>query len=439
MWLLPLQTRIASLATRTFYRFHVDGDSPPQSGPLLLIANHPNMLLDPAAVATAAGRPVRFLAKAPLFENPVTRFFLHSIGAIPVYRRHDDPSRVGKNEEMFREVHRALAGGAAIGIFPEGKSHGEPALAPLRTGAARMAIGAAAILGRDFPIIPIGLTLSRKESFRSEAFALVGLPVEWNDLSSRKDDDEDAVRQLTQRIDESLREVTLNLEQWEDAPAIAFAEAVYAAEFRLPDEKDERLQRLRNIAQGLHRLRKEAPDRLDPLLADVTKFREISARMGIEPSDLSMVPRVSVAIRWAAPRILLSLVLIPLLIGGTILFYLPYRLITWVARKVRTGKESRSTVKLVAGAIIFLSWVLILTLLFWRASGPLGGLLSFVFLPILALLTISTQERVMKSLSDARAFLFLSRRTSGHESLRQWRTRLAQQIEETRRQLATKD
>lgn len=432
MWLLPLQTRIASLATRTFYRFHLDGEPVPPEGPLLLVANHPNMLLDPTAVATAAGRPVRFLAKAPLFENRIARFFLNGIGAIPVYRRHDDPSQVAKNEEMFSEVHRALAGGAAVGIFPEGKSHGEPAVTPLRTGAARMAIGAAGMLGRDFPIIPVGLTLSRKEFFRSEAFALVGPPVQWQDLSSRTDDDEEAVRELTQRIDESLREVTLNLEQWEDAPAIAFAEAVYAAEFRLPDEKDERLKRLKNIAQGLHRLRKEEPGRLDPLLHDIMKFRQVSHRMGIEPSDLSMVPRVGVALRWAAPRILMSLVLIPLLVAGTILFYLPYRLIALVARRIRTGKETRSTVKLVAGAMIFLSWIVTLTFLAWRSLGPLAGIFSLISLPVLALLTISTRERVSESFSEARAFLTLFRRTSRRERLREWRRELAGQIEEAR-------
>ena len=72
MWLLPLFPSVAAFATRTFYRTTVSGGDIPREGPLLLAGNHPNSLLDPLFLAAVARRPVRFLAKAPLFSNPWT-------------------------------------------------------------------------------------------------------------------------------------------------------------------------------------------------------------------------------------------------------------------------------------------------------------------------------------------------------------------------------
>ena len=42
------------------------GGRVPEKGPVLVVANHPNSVLDPIVVGIAAGRPVKFLAKAPL-------------------------------------------------------------------------------------------------------------------------------------------------------------------------------------------------------------------------------------------------------------------------------------------------------------------------------------------------------------------------------------
>lgn len=120
MWLLPVFAGICNTAVRLFYRFEVQGSAPPGSGPLLLLANHPNSLVDPALVTAAAGRPVRFLAKAPLFTHPLVGWLVRASGAIPVYRRSDDPSLAPRNQEMFAAVFAGLSQGAAIGIFPKG-------------------------------------------------------------------------------------------------------------------------------------------------------------------------------------------------------------------------------------------------------------------------------------------------------------------------------
>src|SRR3989304_4286511 len=77
---------------------------------------------------SAPRRPVRFLAKAPLFGDLKTGWMMRAVGAIPVYRRVDDPTLMDRNTDMFRAVYVSLARGAAVGIFPEGESHSEPSM-----------------------------------------------------------------------------------------------------------------------------------------------------------------------------------------------------------------------------------------------------------------------------------------------------------------------
>src|SRR5688500_20369410 len=120
MWLLPALAGVSAFATKVYYRFAVAGADVPRTGPVLLVANHPNSLLDPAMVAAAARRPVRFLAKSSLFTHPAVGWLVRGAGAIPVYRQQDDPTQMRRKTEMFRAVHAALADEPAVGLFLAG-------------------------------------------------------------------------------------------------------------------------------------------------------------------------------------------------------------------------------------------------------------------------------------------------------------------------------
>ncbi len=110
--------------------------------PTVLVVNHGNGLVDGLLLIAALGRYPRFLGKSTLFHIPVLWPFLKLAGVVPVYRANDGVS-TSRNAGTFATCPAALGRRGMVAIFPEGISHDEPALQPLRTGAARIALGAA--------------------------------------------------------------------------------------------------------------------------------------------------------------------------------------------------------------------------------------------------------------------------------------------------------
>jgi 1-acyl-sn-glycerol-3-phosphate acyltransferase len=60
----------------------------------LICANHANSLFDPVLVGVAARRPVKFMAKAPLFDTPVLGPAMKALGMVPAFRGSDDARQV---------------------------------------------------------------------------------------------------------------------------------------------------------------------------------------------------------------------------------------------------------------------------------------------------------------------------------------------------------
>src|SRR5207237_295198 len=148
----------------------------PQDSPVIFAVNHPNALIDPLFLLCFAPRRVSFLAKEPLFRTPLIGWIVQAFDSIPVYRRQDAQAGVPVpqgNRETFARARSVLEKGGAIAIFPEGTTHSEPQLRELKTGAARIALGAS----MRILIVPTGLYYTAKQKFRSSALVYFGAPV----------------------------------------------------------------------------------------------------------------------------------------------------------------------------------------------------------------------------------------------------------------------
>lgn len=206
---------IARLVVLGFFRSVQEwgGERIPRDRPVLLVVNHFNGFVDPVLVARLLGRLPRFLAKSTLWKLLPLRPLLALAGVIPVFRQADTTDRSG-NVRSFEQAEAALLDGGTVCIFPEGTTHDEPRLAPIRTGAARIALGAWGRGCERLAVVPLGLAFDDKVALRSRAFARVGQPILLEEVvpdlaGDRPVDETDraAVRALTTRLSEGLQAV----------------------------------------------------------------------------------------------------------------------------------------------------------------------------------------------------------------------------------------
>lgn len=430
MWLYRAMPVFSSVATRAYYRVTVAGSRLPASGPVLIVANHNNSLVDPALVSATADRPVRYLAKAPLFTHPLIGWIIRGVGSVPVYRQIDDPSKISQNLDSFRDAHRVLAEGSVIGIFPEGISHSAPRLAPLKTGAARIAIGAAEQLGTDFPIIAVGLVFRDRDAFRSEAHVIYGEIFRWDDLVGDITN-RSAVRELTERIEAAMRRVSVNLEQWEDEPIVRMAEAVWRAEFGAERSPAAEVERLRVTTAALQALREggDGPWR-ETALALKAHGRALRA-VGLSPEDLVHQVTAGEVVRWMLKR-LPVVPLLPISLVGGLFFWAPKQLTVtaaaWVAR--REGDDALVTHRVLVGGVVFPIWFVATSVIAGAWWGAGAGIASLLLQPLWAFAALAVGERRQAMATAIRRYLLRRVIADRLEPLRQRQHALAARLKE---------
>lgn len=202
---------IAGIALHWFYSdIKVVGhERVPGSGPIIVAANHPNALVDALVAGWILPRRLSITAKATLVENPVLAVLFRMLGIVPLRRVSDerkkqlegtlDPSR---NEGAFDKVMQVLRASGVILIFPEGRSHNEPKIAPLRTGLARIALQARDSQGiAGIKILPLGLKFQAKGEPNSVVIAEFAETIDVDSLG------EVTVEQLTALVETRLRTV----------------------------------------------------------------------------------------------------------------------------------------------------------------------------------------------------------------------------------------
>ncbi len=126
-------------------------------------------------------------------------------------------------------VSHHLREGGAIGIFPEGEASDEAHLLPIRTGAARIALGAHSRGAMGLRIVPVGLISEDKQRARSRAYVRIGEPIEMDsDLATNPavppdETDREAVAALTSTIEARLTDAAIDFRSAEQRSALRLA------------------------------------------------------------------------------------------------------------------------------------------------------------------------------------------------------------------------
>lgn len=189
MWYRFVQF-IFSILFRIIFRLKVVGrENIPKEGALVIACNHVSNL-DPPMVGTATSRPINFMAKSELFENPILGWLYASLGAFPVHRGAADAKAI-------RTALTILKHKEVLGIFPEGHRMTEGKLGKAEPGALAIAIkGKAALL----PAAILGSNMKARKSFWPQITVVFGKPMSLQNEQGNKLEIEELSVKLMEEI-----------------------------------------------------------------------------------------------------------------------------------------------------------------------------------------------------------------------------------------------
>ena len=408
---------LVRLALRIYFkRIEVTGlEHVPLDRPVIFVLNHPNALVDPVFLLCLAPRRVSFLAKAPLFRMPVIGYLVRALDSLPVYRRQDEGQEVSKNQETFIAARKLLAGGGTIGICPEGVSHDDPGLKPIKTGASRISLAAVAT-GEvtDLQIVPAGLYYTSKTSFRSSALLYFGkaiavptVPMDADGIPPR-----DAVREFSARIERTLRDVIIDAEHEEALQTITRAERIFSADTEATESLTDELQLQQRFIKAYSDLQQTQPDRLRRLEVRMIRFEEELNQVKVGPEELAAPQSTQHVFTHITKRTIQFLLMLGPAALGTVAHFPAYQLGGYLATKLSGESEDViSTFKIISAMLLFpLTWIAI-AVVFYVFVGWIAAVGALVVIPLSGYLAILFFEELDKSLGSLRVLMFfLTRR-----------------------------
>jgi 1-acyl-sn-glycerol-3-phosphate acyltransferase len=446
-----------------FRRVEVTGvEHVPETGGGILIAWHPNGLVDPALIISCFPGRVVFGARHGLFKWPVVGRLMRALGTVPIFRASDlkeadDETRRKGNRQSLDAMAQAVCDGGFAALFPEGVSHDDPFLQELKTGAARLYYRAKQLCdesGVPPVIVPVGLHYDNKTAFRSDALVEFHAPLELPRelLAPIPEGDDEALRarsgELMQVLEPVLQEVTHATESWELNQLMNRVRSLMRAErakkagvsLKAPDMVERTLGMARVWKAYYMRLQTE-PDRVQALLDRVSAYDQALLEVKLEDDDLDKPPPIEskwLPVILAAQAAFVFLVFPPILVLGSLINAGPYFLTNLISRAASKQYKDTATVKLLAGLVLFpLAWLTAALLVGlgqielhesfagiprapWAAGittfliGAFGGALALVYLELVRRTWTSIKIRakrqwgstIIRQLSDERAALY---------------------------------
>lgn len=431
---------VARLILKVFFREVevVSAERIPLDHPLVLVANHVNGLIDPLLLLGPLPVMPRFLGKSTLWKILPLRPFLDLAGAIPVYRRQDEGADLTRNTETFDRSHDLLARGGTLALFPEGTSHSDPSLKPLKTGAARIVLEAEhKVPGLGVRIVPVGLLFDAKQTFRSRALVQVGEPIDpAPEIALAVRDPVAAFRALTGRIDAGLKDVTLNYHTWDDARLAARAADLYRS--RNPDAPgrgrlSESVAVRRTFLDGYRDLRDRHPERTAAVVEAVREYDGLLHAFHLRDDQVGAAYSLPPAVRFVARSLVRMLLHLPVAIVGTILTWPIYRLVGAIVRRVNNKPDQTATLKVIGSLFLFpLTWIVEGALAGHYLGAWIGAVLTLTA-PFTAYGALLFNDQRALFWRESRAYLLLRTRRRLAAGLKEKREAVLRQVEDLAR------
>lgn len=390
---------IVAIGIKLYYReikvknaknFNVDG-------PCIILANHPNTLMDAWMVGYVTKQPVHFMAKASFFSSPLKQKILKSLNMIPINRKGEAVMKGVANKDSFEACYQILEEGKTLAIFPEGTSYLERHLRELKSGAARIALEAEnrndGKLG--VKIIPLGLNYLHADQFRSDVLVNVGTPME---VSSYLEDYQNnaglTAKRLTEQVRIRLEQLLVNSDLKEEEKLVEELYSVFTSKYIKADHKgvEGQVKMMKQIRDALEELRIREPWKIDEIRTSLTKIQWKLNKFEIRSDFLDRRFRSIMFLRQIFVSTVFLLIGLPLFIYGFIHNFIQYKLVDLLIPKLTKEPEYYAPLavlmSLVLYPLVYLSFMFGANALFglnfiekfiYFWSMPLMGMFSFQF------------------------------------------------------------
>jgi 1-acyl-sn-glycerol-3-phosphate acyltransferase len=417
---------LARLLARAFYRSVDVAGEPPAGGRVILAASHLNGFVDPVLLVARLGRLPRFLAKSTLWSVPPARVILNFLGAVPVQRRVDAGDATD-NRATFAAAVEALEQRHTVAVFPEGTTHDDPGIRPLRTGVARIALAASAAGVDGVRIVPVGISYEDKVSARGRALIEFGPPIAVPDGASLDDTGaprHDEVDDLTARLEVAIRAATPDFASTEEAVGVTAGAAIA---LRPPGTSPDAV-RMADRAVLARRVTAAGPDATGRVVDAAGRYQLLLGTVGLVDAQVANGRTITYMARHTAVLAALVVILAPFALAGLFTNLLP-AVVVLVAGVLPRAPVTKGTVRLLVAAVVFPAtwlaiavwdvrpgwWSSVLRSLefplhpviveaFGTREGFWPSLFVFVSIPVLGFLALLFVERVWALLRDWRAW-----------------------------------
>ncbi|MGI9585708.1 MAG: 1-acyl-sn-glycerol-3-phosphate acyltransferase [Acidimicrobiia bacterium] len=376
-----------------------------ESGAQLANASHFGGFSDPLVLIYAMDRVPRFVGRDVIWKLAPARWVMNWVGAIPVHKPEDKGARTS-NDQMFASTYEALHDGELVTIFPEGITVDDPQIAAIKTGSARIALGARANGVKGLNLVSAGIHYSNKAALRSDVFVDIGYSMDLDSSIDRyvaPGEPEDAsnhsaVRALTDDMERNLRRAAPDFEDWTRARTLGTAAQVAlrpadGSDLEVGHGDRERLSEMMEKSDGADAV----IDAMDVYQADLDA-------MGFDDEMfVGGLDKLSSFTWYVIRTLVIGLVLLPFALVGAVVNAIPM-LIVWLIGRLKVADAMMATIKPLGALLAFLVTWAVWVYVAWSRDGVEGLAAIVLLLPFYLFAVIAWFERITLLFRAIRGF-----------------------------------
>ena len=430
-------TWLFSLTIKGYFRsIYIKGmEQIPDSCPKIFVANHNSAFMDPILLAVHIKQQLYFLARGESFKSKLISKFFRFIHMIPIYKPEISPDEVHKNKMIFQKCFDHLKDRKSILIFPEGISKTERNLRKIKTGVARIALGAEQQnnFDLDTKIVPIGINYSNPHYFRSDVFIYFGKPITIKDYEKEYQLDKiQTVTKLTNDIKTGLEDLVVIVKDKKLDKLIRQIEVLYRSELRIRNKREHKAAQdfylSQEIVKAVEYYYKIRPKRMFLFENKIDKYLRTLKQLKIRDTQI----RSSKIKLQLISNTLYFIFGFPFFFYGYLVNIIPFSAADYLSKKITVRKDFIGSMKIAFGMFVFLIFYIMEIIIFASFANWYWWIVFALSLYPLGLFTVNYIKNYYLFRGNFRYIYLFIKRSNLITELQITRKEIIEELEEGR-------